>query len=120
MGIVRTVEWSLSVSPAEAESRIRAALSSLGMEVHPDGADIRATSTRSLRKNRWAADVSVDLSAMGAGTRADCRVDMAGNKHYSILDELAEAVGDDAFDDRGIVQAVERLGKASRMFGRKE
>jgi Bacterial PH domain/Short C-terminal domain len=120
MGIVRTVEWSLSVSPAEAERRLHEAMASLGMQAHPDGATIRATSTRSLLKNRWAAEVSVDLSPMGAGTRATCRVEMAGSKHYAVLDELAEAVGDDAFEDRGVGQAIERLGKASRMFGRKE
>jgi hypothetical protein len=48
------------------------------------------------------------------------RVEMNGNKHYALLDELAEAVGDNAFDDRGVTQAVERLGKLSRLFGRKE
>ncbi len=29
-------------------------------------------------------------------------------------------MGDDAFDERGIQPAIERLGKASRVFGRKE
>lgn len=72
-------------------------------------------------KNRWAAEVAIELAADGPeGTRATCRVDMLGNKHYAVLDEIAEAVGDDAFDDRGLDQAIERLGKASRLFGRKE
>ena len=31
---------------------------------------------------------------------------MLGNKHFEILDEIAEAVGEDAFDDRGIQQAI--------------
>lgn len=37
-----------------------------------------------------------------------------------MLDEIAGAVGDDAFNDGGIAEAIERLGKASRVFGRKE
>lgn len=45
---------------------------------------------------------------------------MAGNKHFALLSEMAEAVGDDAFDDQGVAGALERLGKASRLFGRKE
>ena len=71
-------------------------------------------------KNRWAAELSIDLTPLGSGTCATCKVDMLGNKHFELLDAIAEAVGDDAFDDRGIQQAIERLGKASRVFGRKE
>jgi hypothetical protein len=37
-----------------------------------------------------------------------------------LLDELAGAVGDELFADQGLAQAVVRLGKASRLFGRKE
>ena len=90
------------------------------MDVNGDGGGLRASSARSLRRNRWAAELTVDLTPTGGGTCATCRVDMAGNKHYAILDELAEAVGDDAFDDRGIEQAIARLDKGSRIFGRKE
>ena len=45
---------------------------------------------------------------------------MAGHKHYALLSEVADAVGDDAFDDQGVAGAVERLGKWSRLFGRTE
>jgi hypothetical protein len=44
----------------------------------------------------------------------------AGTKHYELLDEIAEHVPDDVFDDQGVTAAVERLGKVGRMFGRKE
>jgi hypothetical protein len=120
MGIVRTVEWSMSAPPPDAERRLREAMESLGMEVNGDGDGLRASSARSIRRNRWAAELTVDLSPMGTGTCATCRVDMAGNKHYTLLDELAEAVGEDAFDYRGIEQAIGRLDKGSRIFGRKE
>lgn len=45
---------------------------------------------------------------------------MAGIKHFAVLADVAEEVGDEAFDDRGVDPAIERLGKASRLFGRKE
>jgi hypothetical protein len=45
---------------------------------------------------------------------------MAGNKHFDLLDELADAVGADVLDDQGLDKAVGRLSKASRLFGRKE
>jgi hypothetical protein len=45
---------------------------------------------------------------------------MLGNKHYAVLNDIAEAVGDDAFADRGVAAAIEALGKMGRVFGRKE
>jgi hypothetical protein len=115
------VEWTLAVSSDEAERRLNAALSATGFEPETSGGIIRGKSKRSVMKNRWATDVAIELAADGAeGTRAVCRVDMLGNKHYAVLDEIAEALGDDAFDDRGLDQVIERLGKASRLFGRKE
>jgi hypothetical protein len=66
---------------------------------------------RSLRKNRWAAEINIDLEPLNGGTLAVTRVDMLGNKHYA---------GDDLFEDQGVTDAVERLGKMGRLFGRKE
>jgi hypothetical protein len=120
MGIVRTVEWSMSLSPDEADRRLREAVASAGMQPEGHPGAIRAKSSRSMMRNRWAAEVSIDLVPLGAGTCAICKVDMLGNKHFEVLDEIAETVGDDVFDDGGIQTAIERLGKASRIFGRKE
>jgi hypothetical protein len=118
MGIVRTVEWSLSLLPDEAEVRLRNCLTSLGMSAEGTSGSLRAKSARSLTRNRWAADVSIDLRASQTGTVATCSVDMLGNKHFALLDEIAD--GEQNFDDGGVAQAIERLGKASRVFGRKE
>lgn len=120
MAIVRTVEWSLKLPPEEATRRLSDALSASGLEPVIDNGSIRAKSKRAMMKNRWAAELSIDLTPLGTGTCATCRVDAAGTKHFDILDELAEAVGDDAFDDGGVGQAIERLGKMGRVFGRKE
>jgi hypothetical protein len=82
---------------------------------------LRAKSERSLKKNRWAAEVRIEFAPDAAGTIVTCHVDMAGNKHDAILGEITEAIGKDALiDARGIEQAIERLGKMSRLFARKE
>lgn len=47
MGIVRTVEWSLQVSPEEADFRIRKACESLGLEA--DGPRAKSPVGRSVR-----------------------------------------------------------------------
>lgn len=120
MGIKRSVEWKLICPPDEADTRMRKAFGDL--DLSPDGppGTITGHSKRSMIRNRWAADVTVVIEALGGGSMALTTVDMAGNKHYAVLSDLAEALGDDLFDDRGVRSAVERLGKAGRLFGRKE
>jgi hypothetical protein len=120
VGIVRTVEWKLTCSPSEADTRFRQAFSRLDLNPEGPPGSIRGAAKRAIVKNRWAAEVSVDLTSVDGGTAAVCRVDMAGNKHFDVLGDIAEAVGDDIYDDRGATDAVQRLGKAARIFGRKE
>jgi hypothetical protein len=120
VGIVRTVEWKLTSPPVEADGRLREALAKLEMNAEGEPGQIRAKSARSLRKNRWAAEVAIELEPLDAGTLAVARVDMGGNKHYELLSEIVENAGDDLFDDRGITDAIGRLGKMGRVFGRKE
>lgn len=120
VGIVRTVEWKLVTSPEHTDHRIREAFDQLELEPEGPPGQITGRAKRSFRKNRWAADVSATVSPFSSGSMVLFRVDMAGNKHFALLSELAEAVGDDAFDDQGVAGAVERLGKSSRLFGRKE
>jgi hypothetical protein len=106
--------------PPEAEGRLREALAKLDMNPQGKPGRITAKSGRSLRKNRWAADITVELEPLDGGTFALTRVDMIGNKHYALLDEIVENAGDDLFEDQGVSAAVERLGKMGRLFGRKE
>lgn len=120
MGIVRVVEWRLRLPQDEADDRLRAACVTMGLSPEGSPGAIRGRAKRSLMKNRWAADLSIDIAPAPPGSVATVRVDMLGDKHYAVLDELAQAVGDDAFDDQGLSAAVERLGKAARIFGRKE
>lgn len=106
--------------PDQASQRITDALRDAGLDVDASSSHISAHAKRALLKNRWAADVSADVSALHAGAKAVIQVDMAGSKHYELLNEIADALGDDAFADQGLQTAVERLGKASKIFGRKE
>lgn len=100
MGILRTVEWKLTCPPAEADARFRQAFARLNLNPEGPPGTIRGSAKRAIMKNRWAAEVSVDLSPSEGGTAAVCRVDMAGTKHFELLGEIAEAVGDDVYDDR--------------------
>jgi len=121
MGIVRTVEWRLAVPIEQAEEQLRGALEGLGMNITSAPGRVKGSVSRSLRKNRWAAEIDIELHSLPDGvTVAVCRVDMVGNKHYAVLNEFAEALGDDTFDDRGVTEAVAALGKVGKMFGRKE
>jgi hypothetical protein len=120
MGIVRTVEWKLTSPPDEADRRLREALAKLAMKPEGEPGQIRAKSRRSLLKNRWAAEIGIELEPLDGGALDVTRVDMLGNKHYALLSEIVENAGDDLFDDRGITDAVSRLGKMGRLFGRKE
>ncbi|HWM00697.1 MAG TPA: PH domain-containing protein, partial [Nocardioidaceae bacterium] len=120
MGIVRTVEWKLNCGPDEADARLRRAMADLGLAPEGPPHSISAKSKRSLVKNRWAAELSADIQAADRGSVVVCRVDMAGTKHFALLSEVIEGMGDDVFDDRGVGEALQRLGKAGRFFGRKE
>lgn len=120
MAIIRTVEWKLRCPPDEVDMRVRQAMNKLGMESEGSPGAIHGKSKRSFMKNRWSASVAVDISPTTDGSIAVCRVEMAGNKHYDVLADIAEAMGDDIFDDRGVPEAVERLGKASLIFGRQQ
>lgn len=121
MGIVRTAEWKLSVAPEQARQIMAQAFKKLGLDVQESGGVIRGKAARSLMKNRWAADLSAEVEPTADGKATSVmRVDMAGNKHYSLLDDLMDQIEPSALDDRGLSGAVERLGKAGRVFGRKE
>jgi hypothetical protein len=120
VGIVRTVEWKLICSAEEADTRLRKALASLDLNPEGPTGAITGVAKRSIMKNRWAAKVTVNVHPTPAGSVAVCQVDMAGTKHFDLVDELAEVVGEEVLDDGGIREAVARFGKASRLFGRKE
>jgi len=121
MAIVRTVEWKLRCTAEDADVHIREAFMQLGLEPEGPPGLIHGASKRALLKNRWSAEVDVEIRPIPEGSAAVCRVSMpAGTKHYEVAADIVEAVGDQLFDDRGLAAAAERLGKPGRLFGRKE
>ena len=120
MAITRTVEWKLTCPPDQADTRVRQAMTELGMKSEGPRGAIHGESKRSFIKNRWSAKVTVDISPTTEGSMAVCHVEMpGGTKHYEVLADIAEAMGNGVFDDRGVTAAIERLGKVSHLFGRK-
>lgn len=120
MGIERTVEWPLNCGPEDADIRVRAGMQSLDMAPTGPPGQISGSTKRALMKNRWASEVTVQVRPVGSGSEVLCRIDQVGSKHFEIAAELAEAIGEDLFDDRGAGEAIERMHKAGRVFGRKE
>lgn len=122
MAITRTVDWKVRCAPEEALGLLTRALEAAGLEdVTASGNEVRGSAKRSLRKNRWAAEVTASINPLPDGCEVVWQVQMSGGtKHFEVLDDIAEHVPEDVFDDQGVNAAVERLGKAGRLFGRKE
>src|SRR4051812_38061570 len=102
MGIVRTMDWTLRVPPDDARRRLLDALAASEIKADAGGDTISAKTKRSIRKNRWAAELQFALAPFEVdATRVQCRVDMTGDKHFAILDEIAEHIEDEFFEDGG-------------------
>jgi Short C-terminal domain/Bacterial PH domain len=120
MGIKRTVEVRLLQPPEAALAGLREGAKSTGMTVRDEsGSGFTAAAKRSLLKNRWAAEIQVDLHPSADATVAVITVDMAGSKHLSLVNQLTEPVAGQ-IDDRGLNVAKERLGKPGWILGRLE
>jgi Short C-terminal domain/Bacterial PH domain len=117
MGIKRTVEVRVLEPPGAALAGLREGAESAGMTVHDESeSGFAAAAKRSLLKNRWAAEIKVDVQPSADATVAEITVDMAGTKHLSLVNELTEPLAGQ-IDDRGLNEAKERLGKPGRIFG---
>jgi Short C-terminal domain/Bacterial PH domain len=117
MGIKRTVEVRVLEPPGAALAALREGAESAGMAVRDESeSGFSAASKRSLLKNRWAAEIRVDLQPSADATIAAVTVDMAGTKHLSLVNELTGPLAGQ-IDDRGLNEAKERLGKPGRVFG---
>jgi hypothetical protein len=122
MGITRTVDWKLRCSPGDAIQWVQHAMAKAELDdISVQGNQVHGAAPRSLRRNRWAADVTATVNPLVDGSEVVWQVVMSGGtKHFEVLDDISEHVPDEVFDDQGITSAVDRLGKAGRIFGRKE
>jgi hypothetical protein len=92
------------------------------MDASPSGpvGHIEAKTKTALMKNRYGAKITVDLTEHAEGTLAEVLIDAMGDKQQEMLDEIAATLPDGVLDDHGITAAMEKLGKISRLFGRRE
>jgi hypothetical protein len=118
MAIARTIDWRLTIPPREADVRIRAAFDQIGLAPDGDPGHIVGRSKMKVLKNRWSATVTADVTPYSTGSLVALRVEMpAGTKHYAVASDIASAIGDDAFDDRGLAAAKDRLSRISKAGG---
>jgi hypothetical protein len=120
MGIKKTAELIMYAPPTEARDKLVRGLEEIGAETGEENGVLLGHLSRAIKKNRWAGELRIEVQPFGSGSIAVCTVDMAGTKHGEVLEQLTDAVGADAFDDRGVGEALGRLGKTSKLFGRKE
>ncbi|WP_097181057.1 SHOCT domain-containing protein [Curtobacterium sp. 314Chir4.1] len=121
MAIARTIDWRLLVTPDEADQLLRTAFTKLGLD--PTGApgEISGASKTQWLKNRWAATVTASVRPHPVGSTVALRVEMsAGTKHYAVATDIANELGDDVFDDRGLSAVLNRLSRSSKFFGAME
>jgi hypothetical protein len=120
MGIVRHSTTRILAPYENAYPAVLAAMQDLGVEVPVPTNPIVGELKRSLRKNRWAASVTAAFRPeTPTSTVIDWSVDMLGDKHHDLLAEILDGVKL-AIDDLGVGDALDRLGKMGRLFGRLE
>lgn len=114
MGITRTVDWKLRCSTSDAIQWVQHAMAKAELgDVSLSGNQVHAEAKRSLRKNRWGAEVTATVNPLVDGSEVVWQVVMSGGtKHFEVLDDIWEHVPGEVFDDQGITSAVERFGKA--------
>lgn len=116
MVIARTVDWRLTVPPEEAQGLLTSAFDKVNLnpEVTP-GHIVGHSKARALR---LAVDVTANIKPHQTGSLVELRIEMlGGTRHYAVADDIAKEVGDDAFDDRGLKGAIDRLSKISKVNG---
>lgn len=116
MGIVRTRTVLVRSSGPQTHQAVLHALAAEELEIRDHANPIRAKSPRALLKNRWAAELTIEVLE----DRMVWSVDALGDKHNQILNELLAHLPPGMVDDQGVADAVARLSKASRAFGKAE
>ena len=116
MGIVRTRTVLTRSTGAQTHHAVLTALAAAGVDILDQANPIRAKSARSLLKNRWAADLTIEVIE----DRMVWTVDALGDKHDQIIDELLAQLPAGMVDDQGVTEALDRLAKSSKVFGKAE
>lgn len=116
MGIVRTRTVLVRSGGPQTHHAVLTALAAASLEIRDSANPIRARSPFSLRKNRWAADLTIEILE----DRMVWTIDALGDKHEKILAELLERLPVGMVDDQGVGDVVARLPRSSKIFGKAE
>lgn len=116
MGIVRTRTILVRSSGHQTHQAVLHALAAEKLEIRDHANPIRAKSAFALMKNRWAAELTIEILE----DRMVWRIDALGDKHDQILDGLLARLPRGMVDDQGIEEAVARLSQSSRWIGSAE
>lgn len=116
MGIIRTRTILVRSTGQQTHESVVNALAAEKVEILSHSNPIRAKSARALLKNRWAAEMTIEILE----DRMVWSVDALGDKHEQIIEELLAHLPPGMIDDQGVADAVARLSKASRTFGKAE
>ena len=120
MGIKVTNQWVLRLPVEQADSALRTGLEQMGASPSGPVGRIEGKTKAALMKNRYGVKFIVELTGHPEGTQVEATVDALGDKQQEALDELAATLPEGALDDHGITAETEKLGKMSRLFGRRE
>lgn len=117
MAIVRTTTSRILAPYGEAYQAVIAGLNGAGLSIVTSSNPMVAEWKFSMRQNRYKGTVAVSVRSESEATAvADWSVDMFGNKHLQIINEVIAAMPT-AVDDLGVDEALQRLGKMGRFFG---
>lgn len=116
MGIIRTRTILTRSTGRQTHQAVLHALAAEKMEIRDAANPVRAKSPRALLKNRWAADLTIEVLE----DRMVWHVDALGDKHDQIMNELVDRLPQGMVDDQGVADAVARMPKISRFFGKAE
>ncbi len=90
--VERIAAWKVNLPKDDADALLRSVMVVLDLDPTGPPCSIDGVSKRSLRRNRWAAQLHADISPAGpSGSTVAWLVEMAGDKHDVILAEIANA-----------------------------
>lgn len=116
MGIARTRTVLVRSTGPQTHQAVLQALASSGIDILDQANPIRAKSPRALLKNRWAAELTIEITE----DSMTWTVDALGDKHDQLMEELLDKLPQGMVDDQGVADALSRIAKSSRFFGKAE
>ncbi len=118
MAVARVVEWRVLTSPERTRKLLTSAFEEVGLEPVVASSHLTGHRRAKLTRNKMAANVTAIVAPYGQGSVVKLNIEMPlGSGHYAIADEIAEQLDEEMFDDRGLKDAIDRLGAMRKLAG---